>query len=282
MLDQMVESRENYGDGKRRGGFLLTTMVLIVSLFASGLLWSLFAKDFGIGNDSLELSMLIAPVPPPAEEPPAPPERSSAPPQNTKKPDELPSRRENIIRIDESPITPPTDISVKPNTNRERPKGDFRVIPGVESDGSFSSSSTGNRGGRGGISRDSAPDGNGVRAQTLEVEDKEAPPVLKKSPTPLPPKPPIQSVGVVNGKATYLPKPQYPQVAQQMRLSGEVSVQVTIDETGKVISAKAVSGHPIFKQVAESSARNAVFNPTLLNKQPVKVTGVIVYKFSTQ
>jgi outer membrane biosynthesis protein TonB len=42
---------------------------------------------------------------------------------------------------------------------------------------------------------------------------------------------------------------------------------VTIDETGNVISAKAVSGHPMLKIEAEKAARDAKFNPTLL-RQP--------------
>jgi len=56
-------------------------------------------------------------------------------------------------------------------------------------------------------------------------------------------------------------------------------VQVTIDENGNVISASAVSGHPLLRQAAEQAARQAVFKPTLLSDQPVKVTGVIVYNF---
>ena len=55
-----------------------------------------------------------------------------------------------------------------------------------------------------------------------------------------------------------------------------------IDETGKVISAKAVSGHPLLRDAAERAARGAKFSPTYLSKQPVKVTGLIVYKFTAQ
>src|SRR6476620_907723 len=72
MLDQLVESRSNAGDGFRRGGFLLTTLVVVVSLFLGALLYSLFKKDFGLGGSDLELSTLVAPVPVPAEEPPPP------------------------------------------------------------------------------------------------------------------------------------------------------------------------------------------------------------------
>ncbi len=92
------------------------------------------------------------------------------------------------------------------------------------------------------------------------------------------PKPPV-SLGVINGRATYLPKPAYPATAVAVRASGQVNVQVTIDEQGRVISAQAVSGHPLLRAAAVNSARNSKFTPTLLSNVPVKVTGVIIYNF---
>lgn len=100
---------------------------------------------------------------------------------------------------------------------------------------------------------------------------------------PLPPKPPTSakiSGGVLNGKATNLPKPAYPPAAKAVNANGAVSVQVTTDESGNVISVAAVSGHPLLRAAAEQAARNSKFAPTMLSGQPVKVTGTIVYKFS--
>ena len=87
------------------------------------------------------------------------------------------------------------------------------------------------------------------------------------------------SGGVVNGKAKTLAKPSYPAAARAVGASGAVNVQVTIDENGDVISAAAVSGHPLLRQAAEQAARASKFSPTLLQGQPVRVTGVIVYNF---
>lgn len=87
------------------------------------------------------------------------------------------------------------------------------------------------------------------------------------------------SGGVLNGKALKLPRPEYPAAARAVQASGAVNVQVTIDEQGNVISASAVSGHPLLRQAAEQAARSAQFAPTLLEGVPVKVTGVIVYNF---
>jgi TonB family protein len=108
-------------------------------------------------------------------------------------------------------------------------------------------------------------------------------------PPPPPPKPtaasgpraPI-SGGVLNGKAVSLPKPAYPPIAKATHASGTVTVQVTIDESGKVISARAVGGHPLLQQAAVQAANRARFSPTLLSGQPVKVTGVITYNFVAQ
>ncbi len=85
--------------------------------------------------------------------------------------------------------------------------------------------------------------------------------------------------GTLNGKAKSLPEPPFPAAARAIRASGTVNVQVTIDESGNVISAMAVSGHPLLRQVSEQAARQAKFPRTLLSGQPVKVTGVIVYNF---
>jgi TonB family protein len=90
------------------------------------------------------------------------------------------------------------------------------------------------------------------------------------------------SGGVLNGKAITLPSPAYPPIARQAKASGTVVVQVTIDEYGNVIAARAVSGHPLLQAAAVAAAREARFSPTLLMGEPVKVTGVITYNFAAQ
>ena len=90
------------------------------------------------------------------------------------------------------------------------------------------------------------------------------------------------SGGVLNGKATNLPRPDYPAEARSAKASGTVLVQVTIDEYGNVAAAKAVSGHPLLHQVAVNAALQAKFSPTFLLGEPVKVTGVITYNFVAQ
>ncbi len=110
--------------------------------------------------------------------------------------------------------------------------------------------------------------------------DETAPP-----PPPLPPGTtagPIVSFGVLNGKTISKPEPAYPPIAKAAHASGTVTVKVVVDETGKVITAQAVSGHPLLQQAAAAAAKQARFTPTLLAGRPVKVSGTITYNFVAQ
>lgn len=100
-----------------------------------------------------------------------------------------------------------------------------------------------------------------------------------------PPAPPPGSTGkmisggVLNGKATSLPKPAYPPMAKAAKASGTITVQVVVDENGRVVTARAISGHPLLRASAEGAARQAKFSPTLLSGKPVRVSGIITYNF---
>ena len=107
--------------------------------------------------------------------------------------------------------------------------------------------------------------------------------MLDSEPPPSPgPKPILKPVsgGVLNGTAVFLPPPAYPDAAKRMRAQGVVTVDVILDETGKVIAANATSGPGVLREVAVQAALKARFSPTKLSGQPVKVSGVINYKFA--
>jgi TonB family protein len=86
--------------------------------------------------------------------------------------------------------------------------------------------------------------------------------------------------GVLNGKARSLPTPEYPPAALAVRAAGTVAVQVTVDEEGNVISASAVSGHPLLRAAAVTAAKEAKFAPVRVGDKPVKVSGVLTYNFA--
>ncbi len=110
-------------------------------------------------------------------------------------------------------------------------------------------------------------------------------PVVKAdgdAPEQIRPRGPLKPIsgGILNGKALKLPAPNYPEIAIRARTTGKVEVEVVIDLSGKVISAKASSGPSILRDAAERAALQAKFSPTLLTGQPVKVSGVITYSFA--
>ena len=112
--------------------------------------------------------------------------------------------------------------------------------------------------------------------------DAAAPRVILDAEPPPTPRPMLKPVsgGVLNGSAISLPAPAYPENARRLRIAGTVIVDVVIDEMGKVISANASGGPAQLADAAVQAARRARFSPTKLSGQPVKVSGVINYKFS--
>jgi TonB family protein len=85
--------------------------------------------------------------------------------------------------------------------------------------------------------------------------------------------------GLLNSKALSLPKPQFPEEARRVKASGKVTVAVTVDESGKVISAKAIDGPLPLRAAAEAAARQATFAPTTQDGITVKVSGTLTYDF---
>lgn len=225
-----------------------------------------------MGGDDLALTTLVAPVPVPDEEPPPEPEKK---PEQAKQPD-VDVRKELIQNIMQSPVKPPDVISTAKNPVKEMRLDRMTKLGSNDSDTGAKVDSgraqVVSDGGTGGLST-----GTGT-GKTGNDDNDEPPPPPKADPTPKP-VPKMVSQGVLNGKATSLPKPAYPAAAKAVRAGGSVSVQVVISEAGSVISASAVSGHPLLRAAAESAARGARFSPTLLSGQPVKVSGVITYNF---
>jgi protein TonB len=68
-----------------------------------------------------------------------------------------------------------------------------------------------------------------------------------------------------------LPHPVYPPEAKQNRIQGIVTLEVTIDQQGRVSDLKPVSGPPELIQSAIDSVSQWLYKPTLLNGEPVTV-----------
>jgi protein TonB len=270
MFDKLIVSEPEGAGARSRKNYFLVSTLAVASLALAAVVVSIYAEELTLGADSIELSILVMPVDPPAEQPQPPrqqPQRSQPdqPSQN-----KVATRTELIAPVDR-PERVPTSTSVNPNKFPSIPTGiDFK-IGRTNTDPSGSGRDV-NGNDHGGIapSNDAGP----VADKTRETE----PPPRPRHAEPA--GAPVVSRGVVNGEAKYLPKPDYPKTAQAVRVEGKVDVQVLIDENGHVVSAKAVSGNALLRAAAESAARSARFKPTTLSDVPVKVTGVIVYNFN--
>lgn len=88
--------------------------------------------------------------------------------------------------------------------------------------------------------------------------------------------------GVLNGRATHLATPPYPEDAKRRRVSGTVSVQVLIDEKGLVLTACSLPDADLtLAEASEIAALASTFAPATFEGSPVKVSGVITYNFRT-
>ncbi len=275
MLDKLVESKNNGGENKRLSGFLLTTFFTVISILTFGLIYSLFNQSLAMNGEGLDVSALTAPVALADQPPPAPPVQMRQTAEMTN--DNVPTRAINMQRTDESPLSSPQSVAVVKNKNQARPNG-FFTLKETDSNAAAASNIRGSE------------SGENVTGLTVSVKptvmkdepETEPPPIkqtLKKAPEKN--KAPITG-GVVNSKAINLVKPIYSAAARAIRAAGEVKVQVTIDENGKVISANAVSGHPLLRESAEIAAKSSKFTSTTLSNEKVKVTGIIIYNFALQ
>lgn len=110
----------------------------------------------------------------------------------------------------------------------------------------------------------------------------------KSLPQPPPPAPTVAEtpvipesvdLGQLNSVALKLVTPVYPDFAKKSSVQGLVTVQVTLDQEGKVVAAKATNGPAVLRSAAEEAARRSKFKPAAVNGQVVKANGFINYSF---
>jgi protein TonB len=262
MFDNLVVSSSHKDDITRKGSFIGITAliygVLMLALFVAGIYW----YDAHLGEMELELTTLVAPVPVPQQQK-EPEKQAEAKPQKVEQ--NVDVRKELIASVDRTELVP-KEVSAKASDVPPVRRGVTTVVGTSDSNAA--------------APMPAGPGTGTVVGGTpgpVKIADEPPPPEVK----PTPPRAPI-SGGVLNGKAISLPKPAYPPIARAAHAAGTVVVQVLIDENGNVVSAHAVSGHPLLQAVAVGAARQARFSPTKLSGQPVKVTGVIQYNFVAQ
>ena len=199
---------------------------------------------------------------------------------------------ENMMKMAQPASQPATPPAGQPNTSASIPASNVAnanletkaaaVVPKNNSNSTHKTSpslpgampsAADNLSGLGSVELTAGRTASNVEATSVNIESEPPPPA---------PRPVLKPVsgGVLNGIALSLPSPIYPETARRLRTSGIVTVDVVVDETGKVISAVATSGPALLRDVAVQAALRARFSPTKLSGQPVKVSGFINYKFA--
>ncbi len=270
MFSHLVESDLHKGELKRRGTFFMATLGAYALLLAATGLTGVYAYEAHIDDQNLELVALVPPdteVTKPRETPPERPVNTT--PSTSADGGGSRNRGGAPEAIRSNTSSDPTKISgpPQPSTTQDPPsipQGNGRTyIFGTEPY---------NPNGKGGDDSSSNTNGKGG-----DIVKEEPPPIVKK--TPEKPKNTIRNIGVANSMALSLPEPVYPQLARTAGIQGQVNVEIMIDETGRVISARATNGNPLLRQEAERAAFRARFTPTRLSEQPVKAKGIITYNF---
>jgi TonB family protein len=91
---------------------------------------------------------------------------------------------------------------------------------------------------------------------------------------------PSISGGNLTSKALVLPQPGYPAKAKDAGIYGNVEVEVVVETNGIVIWARPKGGHPLLREEVKKVVCKAQFSPSRITGIPLKVRGVIVYRFS--
>jgi protein TonB len=258
MFENLVESGSHRQDVARKGSFILITLAVYLVIIVAGAIAGIMLATANIDQQTLELTALIAPVPVPQAQ-----QKDAPKPEKVVIEKNVDVRRELIATVDRADLVPKT-ISAKASDVPPVRKGVVTMVGSSDTN----------------AAQPMAPGaGTGqIISGPAKVEIKDEPPPPPPRPTPHAP----ISGGVLNGKAVHLVQPPYPPIARSAHASGQVVVQVLIDENGNVVAAHATSGHPLLQAAAVNAARSSKFTPTKLSGQPVKVNGVIIYNFLAQ
>jgi protein TonB len=118
--------------------------------------------------------------------------------------------------------------------------------------------------------------GSGVPAGLIAT----APPPIVPPP-PRPHRPSVVRVGgtVQESKLIRRVLPVYPEITKRARISGDVILEVIIDEEGNVADVKVLRGHILLVEEAVRAVKQWKYSPTLLNGEPVSVVSNVTIIF---
>jgi protein TonB len=85
---------------------------------------------------------------------------------------------------------------------------------------------------------------------------------------------------VQSAKLVRQPKPVYPVLAKNARISGVVRFTAIIGKDGTISNLQLLSGHPLLVPAASEAVKQWVYQPTLLNGEAVEVVTQIDVNFT--
>jgi len=88
------------------------------------------------------------------------------------------------------------------------------------------------------------------------------------------------AVGSLVSYATRQSQPTYPLAARNMRTTGTVTVEVTVDEEGNVADVQKATGPSLLQSAAKDAIRKWKFRPFVRDGQPTKATGFVSFNFT--
>lgn len=106
------------------------------------------------------------------------------------------------------------------------------------------------------------------------------PPPVKKEEKPATPQRIRVGGNVQSAKLIRQPKPIYPPLAKQARIQGTVKFTAIIGKDGTIQNLQLISGHPLLVPAATEAVKQWVYQPTLLNGEPVEVVTQIDVNFT--
>jgi TonB family protein len=121
-------------------------------------------------------------------------------------------------------------------------------------------------------------------ADSAKARENNFPGIVGSSPANIP-APAAASGPVVSGGRVKEPRllssvsPIYPQAAMQANVQGDVKIQATIDESGRVTKMKVLSGPILLQRAAMDALRLWRYSPSILNDKPIAVDEVVTVRF---
>jgi protein TonB len=107
----------------------------------------------------------------------------------------------------------------------------------------------------------------------------EAAPVAAAKPIPMAPKQVTVGGRVEMARLIHRVEPLYPPLARQMHVSGVVELVGIIATNGRIRELKLMNGNPLLAPSALDAVRQWVYEPTLLNGEPVELVATISVTF---